>query len=80
MGTSLGEVLAPWLSTFKADRLVIGGNIRKAHAFFLPSLKKKFQEHNVDTSIHISTNGEKSAIAGAAYLCKQHFVPKTTAR
>lgn len=80
MGTSLGEVLAPWLSTFKADRLVIGGNIRKAHAFFLPSLKKKFQEHNVSTSIHISTNGEKSAIAGAAYLCKQHFVPKTTAR
>jgi glucokinase len=78
IGTSLGEVLAPWLSAFNAERLVIGGNIRNAHAFFLPSLKNKFQEHQINTSIYISTNGELSAIAGAAYLCKQHFVTGTT--
>ena len=78
IGTMLGEVLSPWLTAFDADCLVIGGNVRKAHPFFLPSLKKVFEATNLNTGIHISTNGEDSAIAGAAYLCKQYFVPKKT--
>jgi glucokinase len=77
MGIALGEVLAPWLDAFEADSLVIGGNVRKAHLFLVPSLKRTLNENNVKASICISTKGEKSAIAGAAYLCKQHYAPRT---
>lgn len=78
MGTMLGEVLVPWLTTFHAQCLVIGGNVRKAHPFFLPSLKQVFETNHVSAGIHISSKGEESAIAGAAYLCRQHFAAKTT--
>lgn len=78
MGATLGEILAPWLTAFNAECLVIGGNVRKAHPFFLPSLKNVFEANQVNIGICISTKGEESAIAGAAYLCRQHFVPKTT--
>ncbi|MBV4359694.1 ROK family protein [Pinibacter aurantiacus] len=78
MGTMLGEVLTPWLTRFNAQRLVIGGNVRNAHSFFLPSLKKVLETNQVNTGVYISTKGEESAIAGAAYLCSQFFVSKTS--
>ncbi|MDH7463886.1 ROK family protein [Chitinophagaceae bacterium 26-R-25] len=78
MGTMLGEVLAPWLTAFDAQCLVVGGNVRKAHPFFLPSVKNVFETNHVNTGVYISTKGEESAIVGAAYLCRQFFVPKTT--
>lgn len=70
MGSALGEVLAPWLRDFKAERVVIGGNIRKAHPFFLPSLRTCLYESNLRTTVHISNKGENAALSGAAYLCK----------
>ena len=78
MGTVLGEVLAPWLTAFNPQCLVIGGNVRKSHPFFLPSLKKVFEVNHLNTAVYISTKGEESAITGAAYLCKQFFVSKPT--
>ncbi|WP_346318053.1 ROK family protein [Chitinophaga sp. YIM B06452] len=70
LGEALGEVLAPWLADFDAERLVIGGNIRKAHPYFLPSLEACLQRNNIGTSVHISGRGENSALSGAAWICR----------
>ena len=70
LGSALGEVLAPWLQSFHAERVVIGGNIRKAFPFFLPSLQACLLKNGLDTTVHISSRGESSALSGAAYLCK----------
>jgi glucokinase len=70
LGHSLGEVLHPWLRQFEAERMVIGGNIRKAHPYFLPALNTCLQQHGINTTIHISNRGENSALSGAAWICK----------
>jgi len=70
LGAALAEVLAPWLGDFEAERLVIGGNIRKAHPYFLPALRAGLQQHNINTSVHISGRGENSALSGAAWICR----------
>lgn len=70
MGEALGEVLAPWLMDFDAERLVIGGNIRKAHPYFLPALQTSLRRSNIQTSVHISGRGENSALSGAAWICR----------
>ncbi len=70
MGKALGEVLAPWLGDFEAECVVIGGNIRKAHPYFLPALQACLQEHKINTTVHISSRGEASALSGAAWICK----------
>lgn len=70
MGEALGEVLAPWLADFDAERLVIGGNIRKAHPYFLPALQACLRKNNIRTSVHISGRGENSALSGAAWICR----------
>ncbi|GEP97006.1 hypothetical protein CCY01nite_32660 [Chitinophaga cymbidii] len=70
LGHALGEVLSPWLRDFEAERLVIGGNIRKAHPYFLPALQASLRKNSIQTSVHISGRGENSALSGAAWLCK----------
>lgn len=80
MGHSLGEVLAPWLKDFAAERLVIGGNIRKAHPYFLPALQACLQQNNINTTVHISNRGENSALSGAAWICKSILVTNNNAR
>lgn len=74
LGEALGEVLAPWLRDFDAERMVIGGNIRKAHPYFLPALQACLQQNNIQTSVHISGRGENSALSGAAWICKSVLV------
>lgn len=74
LGEALGEVLAPWLRDFDAERMVIGGNIRKAHPYFLPALRACLQQNNIKTSVHISSRGENSALSGAAWICKSVLV------
>ncbi|WP_162946340.1 ROK family protein [Chitinophaga barathri] len=74
MGEALGEVMVPWLRDFDAERMVIGGNIRKAHPYFLPALQASLQHNNIKTSVHISGRGENSALSGAAWICKSMLV------
>lgn len=70
LGNSLGEVLAPWLADFDAERLVIGGNIRKAHPYFLAPLQNYLREKGIGATVHISGRGENSALSGAAWVCR----------
>jgi glucokinase len=74
MGNALGEVLAPWLRDFEAECVVIGGNIRKAHPYFLPALQAYLQDRKISTQVHISSRGEASALSGAAWLCRSLLV------
>lgn len=68
-GRELGKFLQPYLSSFGAEILVIGGNISKASAYFNPSLTKEIP--GVET--YISDLGEEAAMIGGALLLQDEF-------
>ncbi|MCH7409092.1 ROK family protein [Belliella sp. DSM 111904] len=70
-GKELGTFLQPFLDSFGAEVLVLGGNISKSFELFEESLKSQVN----DIPICISTQTEESAILGAAmyYQLKHHF-------
>ncbi len=69
-GVQLGECLSPWLKSFNADALIMGGSISKSAELFLPSLINQLEAAGIRVSIKISENMELSAIMGAAALVK----------
>lgn len=60
-GHTLGALLTPWISAFGASAVVLGGNISKAAAQFLPALQQELE----DTEIILSTMDEQAPILGA---------------
>ena len=62
-GSNLGEFLAPLLSDFKADHLILGGNIAKSFRLFKSSFEKNFKGDL--PKIIIAKDTENSAILGA---------------
>ena len=68
-GERLGAFLKPYIIKFKAEALVIGGNIANAFPFFGSSLKQQLP----DITIEISEFGEESAIIGSALLLEDHY-------
>lgn len=67
----IADCLAPWIISFQANLLVIGGSIAHAHHLFLERLMEVLQQkHGITINIKISTKMELSAIAGAADLVK----------
>ncbi len=62
-GTQFGEFISERAKLMQADTVIIGGNIAKAKAHFLPNLEKALQ--GVD--ILWATQGENSALLGAAF-------------
>ena len=77
---NLAEFMSPWLKKFKADKFVIGGNISKAHAMFLPLLIKIIKDKGINTEISISTLLDKAAILGSALLSKSQHVENNILR
>jgi predicted NBD/HSP70 family sugar kinase/mannose-6-phosphate isomerase class I len=77
-GANLGRFLTPWLATFEADALVIGGSIAGARELFLPTLGQELK----DIQIIFSPDTEQQAIAGAASLPEQPnpTIPKRSSR
>lgn len=71
-GIELGKFLAPYLIEFKAEILVLGGNISKANAFFLQDLEEQIP----GTKIYISQFGEEASIIGSALLLEDDFYKK----
>ena len=71
LGYHLALCLAPWIQSFEADILVIGGNIAKAASLFLPALQQKFAAKGISISIKISDQMEQSAIMGATVIANQ---------
>jgi predicted NBD/HSP70 family sugar kinase/mannose-6-phosphate isomerase class I len=69
LSENIAEVLAPWIESFQADCLVIGGSIAQSFNLFLPSLTKALKDKpGISIPIKISNKMELSAIAGAAGL------------
>lgn len=71
-GTELGVFLKPYLTDFNAEVLVIGGNISKAHLYFIENLSQQLDGIN----ICISELGEEASIMGGALLLEEDFYRK----
>jgi len=65
---NLADFLAPWLSDFDAEALVIGGNISKAWTYFAEELQFSLKELQVDIPIRKSNLLEQAALIGSARI------------
>lgn len=72
-GSNLGEFLAPWMSKFGAEALVIGGNISKAYRHFGQPLEEAFKANGCQTAVHRSELMEDAALVGSARLFDEDF-------
>ena len=72
-GRNLGSFLAPWLKTFNAGCLVMGGNISAAFPWFRNELLQAFQNAGLRVEALISTLQEDAALMGSASLCNDVF-------
>jgi len=68
-GELLGDFLSPWLNSFEAGGLVIGGSISSAFPLFGPNLIKILKRNSVVAKVYLSVHQEESALSGSAYLC-----------
>ncbi|MBV6440961.1 MAG: N-acetyl-D-glucosamine kinase [Saprospiraceae bacterium] len=72
-GHNLAECLAPWLKTFGAEILVIGGNIAHALPLFEAAFRDDLQRAGVLTKISASRLYETAALIGSARLLDDAF-------
>ncbi|UJH90679.1 hypothetical protein LZ575_18205 [Antarcticibacterium sp. 1MA-6-2] len=70
---NLSRFMLPYLEKFDADLLVLGGNIAKAHALFLPKLKEYWEQKNCTVATNIIENTEEASIIGSSYLFNEEF-------
>jgi glucokinase len=68
-GKALGLFLSPYLQTFDAEIVVLGGNICRAYHLFSASLHQQL----ADYKIYVSSHGEKAAMIGAARLLDDQY-------
>jgi glucokinase len=72
-GDKLGFFLVPWLETFKAEILVIGGNISLAYRLFGDVFEKRLIKENCKCDVFLSKLKEDAALLGSAYLFDDDF-------
>jgi len=72
-GTNLGSFLAPWLTRFGAEILVIGGNISHSWDLFGPACESELRKAGCNTEVAISELKEDAALLGSAYLLDEGF-------
>jgi glucokinase len=72
-GDKLGQFLAPWLKGFKAEILVIGGNISHAYSLFGESLESSLKKEKCNCEVALSGLKEDAALLGSAYLLDDDF-------
>jgi len=72
-GTNLGKFLAPFLINFKAEMLVIGGNISNAYALFGKQFEESLPEEKCNCRVSLSKLKEDAARLGSAYLLDDNF-------
>lgn len=75
-GNNLGEFLGPWLVKFKADALIIGGNVSGAFSLFGPPLEKSLHNQNCHVRISISELMEDAAMIGSARMFNPDYWEK----
>lgn len=72
-GNNLGIFLAPWLNRFKAETLVIGGNISYAYNLFGNVFEESLKKEKCSCKVEISDLKEDAALLGSAYLFDDNF-------
>lgn len=70
---NLGIFLAPWLKKFKAEVVVIGGNISHAYHIFGDIFEKSLRNEGCLCKVALSELKEDAAFIGAAYLLDDIF-------
>jgi glucokinase len=72
-GNNLGIFLAPWLKRFKAEIVVVGGNISHAYKLFGDIFEKSLKKEGCNCKVAFSELKEDAAFIGAAYLLDEKF-------
>jgi glucokinase len=72
-GRNLGIFLAPWLNRFKAEIVVVGGNISNAYSLFGDIFEKSLKNEGCSCRVALSELKEDAAFIGAAYLLDETF-------
>lgn len=72
-GDNAAAFLAPWLNRFKAEILVIGGNISYAWNLFGEVFIQRLKKEGCNCKVSLSKLKEEAAIAGSAYLFNEEF-------
>lgn len=78
-GHNLASCLAPWLKSFGAEMLVIGGNIGHALPLFESQLRQGLHQEGVEVGIALSRMYETAALVGSARLFDDDFWKKVSA-
>jgi len=72
-GDNAGLFLAPWLKKFRAEILVVGGNISHAYNLFSDIFEDRLKKENCYCEVAISKLKEDAALLGSAYLLDDDF-------
>ena len=72
-GNNLGAFLGPWLNKFKAEVLVLGGNISNSYKLFGNTFEESLKKENCKCKVEISELMEDAALLGSAYLFDDNF-------
>ena len=72
-GDKLGLFLSPWLKKFKAEIIVIGGNISHAYSLFGDVFENRLKKEDCNCKVAISNLKEDAALLGSAYLFDDDF-------
>ena len=72
-GDNAGLFLAPWLKSFGAEILVIGGNISHAYDLFGEVFEERLKKEDCFCEVAISKLKEDAALLGSAYLLDDEF-------
>ncbi len=75
-GKNLGSFLIPWIQKFKAECIVMGGNISNSFPLFKSALLSEFTTLDYQPEIAISELDENAALIGSARLCDDAFYQK----
>tara|TARA_R110002051_G_scaffold324970_1_gene424891 strand:+ start:68696 stop:69619 length:924 start_codon:yes stop_codon:yes gene_type:complete len=70
---NLASFIFPYLVTFKADLLLIGGNITKSYKLFLPLIIEEWKRKGYEIPVQIIQKSEETNLIGAAYLFNEPF-------
>lgn len=69
---NLGSFLEPYLQRFEAEVLLIGGNIARAHEYFLKGLQNNLA-YSLQPEIRVVQETESWNMLGSAYLMQKDF-------
>jgi glucokinase len=72
-GDNAGIFLAPWLKVFKAEILVIGGNISHAYNLFGDVFENRLKKEDCYCQVALSQLKEDAALLGSAYMLDDDF-------